>query len=116
MVSRLVQLELDEAESTVLHALFGSDKNIQVSPLLNAYLRLKGIDVAAYINGHIRTFEEFMVPFMTEDGLVSGEKLAIILEGFFPGAGQLSIANFRLVDVVRKVEPMLQRIGGLIRS
>lgn len=116
MVSETQQLALDEAESIVLKALFGSDKSVQISPLLNAFLKLKGIDAASRINSYISQFEAIVSPFMTEDGLISGTKIGILTEGLFPSVGEIHFPDFSLVDIVKKIEPMLVSVGKIIRS
>ena len=114
MVS-LIQTELDLFEEYILETVFSSSENPQLNGVVNTFLSLRGINFKEVLNSYITTFEEFMKPLMTENGFVSGKKLTNLLGAVSPEMENVAIPDFRLIDVARRFEPILIKLGGYVR-
>lgn len=102
------QSELDAFEASILTTLFGKP---EIPPAVDLILTIKKIKVQKIID----TFEDIMEPFLLENGLVDLEAFKKLVAFKYPKMLPfLPKENFRLIEIMCSVEPLLSDIRKLI--
>lgn len=112
-MQNLIQAELDMVEEHVISCLFGNPNAPQVNSTVKMGLSFLGKNPIQVINLSILQFEDFIKPFLKENGYVDGNKLAQLIEIKFNK--QIPIGDFRMIEFTRAIEPWLKMLGSYIQ-
>ena len=108
-----IQSELDIVEEHILNCLFGSASNPQINQTLRTGLVFIGKNHIQMINSAIIGFEQYVKPFLKDNGYIDGNKLSRLIEAKFNK--QVPLGDIRMIEVSRAIEPLLLMLGSFIR-
>ena len=100
-------------EEHLLTCLFKSPNNIQINGFINSFVTLQGKSIESIINESIIKFETIVKPWLKPNGYVDGERISILLKNKFNR--DITIPDFRMIELTRAVEPLLIMFGNIIQ-
>ena len=113
MSNNLIQTELDMAEEHILTCLFGDIHSPKVNTFVETFLAMRGKSLVGTINEYLVKFETLIKPILKENGYVDGAKFSNLMKVKFNK--DITIQDFRLIELTRALEPMLMNIKSLIQ-